>query len=158
MRALPTRPLAARELSARPSTRSATGASFGAGQGYVTTAFYNPSSVSSPATAYSKTIQIQSNGKIVVAGGASTTSGFGELGVVRYNADGSLDTSFGNGGIALNASLDYFTYGQMMVIDGAGRIDVVGPIYADRFPSEHCTVYRPRPGYPPSCCHHASRR
>src|SRR3954465_6604932 len=40
-------------------------------------------------------VGIQGDGKIVVAGGSS---GGTDVAVVRYNADGSLDTSFGGGG------------------------------------------------------------
>lgn len=42
---------------------------------------------------------LQADGKIVVVGSKSVSSGATDLLVVRYNADGSLDTGFGNGGI-----------------------------------------------------------
>lgn len=50
---------------------------------------------------YSRAIAIQSDGKIVVAGisGYSATSGTADFTVVRYNTDGSLDTSFDGDGI-----------------------------------------------------------
>src|SRR6266705_4905865 len=45
-------------------------------------------------------VVIQPNGKIVVAGGAFPLFTFlGNFEIVRYNADGSLDASFGSGGI-----------------------------------------------------------
>lgn len=40
---------------------------------------------------------IQADGKILVAGDSTTTSGR-DFALVRYNANGTLDTSFGNGG------------------------------------------------------------
>jgi uncharacterized delta-60 repeat protein len=43
-------------------------------------------------------VALQPDGKIVVAGGSGMFSGGGNFGLVRYNADGSLDTSFGTGG------------------------------------------------------------
>jgi uncharacterized delta-60 repeat protein len=46
---------------------------------------------------------IQSDGKIVVAGGAAASNGAPELALARYNTDGSLDSSFGHGGIVLFA-------------------------------------------------------
>jgi uncharacterized delta-60 repeat protein len=42
---------------------------------------------------------IQSDGKIVVAGLIPPAQDVGEQGLVRYNPDGSLDSSFGTGGI-----------------------------------------------------------
>lgn len=48
---------------------------------------------------YGSSVAIQSDGKIVVAGRGYNFSTFLiEFAVVRYNADGSLDTSFGGGG------------------------------------------------------------
>ena len=45
-------------------------------------------------------VVIQPDGKIVVAGGAFPLFTFlGNFEVVRYNPNGSLDSSFGNGGI-----------------------------------------------------------
>lgn len=46
-----------------------------------------------------ESIGIQSDGKIVV-GGTSNTTGASDFAAVRYNSDGSLDNSFGTGGIA----------------------------------------------------------
>jgi uncharacterized delta-60 repeat protein len=43
-------------------------------------------------------IAMQSDGKIVVVGGALTAQGPGDFAVARYNSDGTLDTSFGSGG------------------------------------------------------------
>src|SRR5581483_4258477 len=45
-------------------------------------------------------LAIQPDGKIVVAGNSSTD----DITVVRYNPDGSLDTSFGSGGFATDPS------------------------------------------------------
>lgn len=44
---------------------------------------------------------IQSDGKIVVAGGATANNGAPELALARYNTNGSLDSSFGSGGIVV---------------------------------------------------------
>lgn len=66
--------------------------SFGSG-GKVRTDFPGLAAVAS-------SVAIQPDGKIVVAGGAFPLFTFlGNFEVVRYNADGSLDTGFGNGGI-----------------------------------------------------------
>ncbi|HVD95041.1 MAG TPA: delta-60 repeat domain-containing protein, partial [Candidatus Limnocylindria bacterium] len=65
---------------------------FGAG-GKVQTDFPGLAAVAS-------SVVIQPDGKIVVAGGAFPLFTFlGNFKVVRYNSNGSLDTSFGDGGI-----------------------------------------------------------
>ena len=50
-------------------------------------------------------VGLQSNGKIVVAGGAGTDRDFGGTGfaLARYEADGTLDTSFGEDGLVTTA-------------------------------------------------------
>jgi uncharacterized delta-60 repeat protein len=58
---------------------------FGAGAGYVLGSF--------PENDGANAVAVQSNGKIVIAGVTNSESL-----VARYNADGSLDTSFGTGG------------------------------------------------------------
>jgi uncharacterized delta-60 repeat protein len=46
-------------------------------------------------------VAIQSDGKIVVAGGAAASNGAPELALARYTTTGSLDSTFGNGGIVV---------------------------------------------------------
>jgi uncharacterized delta-60 repeat protein len=68
---------------------------FGNGAGYVTTS-------TSTGTDGARSVLIQPNGDIVAVGNAATAStGLREFAVERYNPDGSLDTSFGSGGIAM---------------------------------------------------------
>jgi len=77
-------------------------------------------------------LALQADGKIVVAGEETVSFIFGEDGsnldfaVARYNTDGSLDSSFGNGGVA---TTDYFhlsdTAGDVR-IQPDGKIVVVG--------------------------------
>ncbi|MBD2089905.1 putative Ig domain-containing protein [Microcoleus sp. FACHB-1515] len=90
-------------------------------------------------------IKVQSDGKILVAGhkagvyGVSTT----DFAVVRYNEDGTLDTSFGTGGIVttdINNTPD-ISYGMTVQIDG--KILVVGNT-SDRFRNNFAIVrYNP---------------
>ena len=49
-------------------------------------------------------LAIQSDGKLIVAGIVQLPTGF-DFGLARYNPDGSLDTSFGNGG---SLAIDFF--------------------------------------------------
>jgi len=67
---------------------------FGNG-GIVTTNFGGEDNTIANATA------IQNDGKILVAGSIPNNQGFGELGVARYLTNGSLDPTFGQGGIVV---------------------------------------------------------
>lgn len=76
---------------------------FGNG-GIVTTDFGNQQGSSNVATA--NAVTIQPDGKIVVVGGVPSHTGFPVPAVARYNTNGSLDTSFGTGGIVVTPSLE----------------------------------------------------
>jgi uncharacterized delta-60 repeat protein len=72
-------------------------------------------------------VGIQYDGKIVAAGSLSFTStGAGAFGVGRFNADGSLDTSFGYGGGMSTGFGSSYANASGMAIQGDGRIVVVG--------------------------------
>lgn len=73
---------------------------FGSG-GKVTTAI--------DAFAEANDVVVQPNGKIVAAGICLTTSAGPAFAVVRYSTDGSLDPSFGSGGVALNHPSSMFS-------------------------------------------------
>jgi uncharacterized delta-60 repeat protein len=103
----------------RLNTNGSLDTTFGAGKGYVLTSFVGRS------VAYGVTaLAIQSNGQIVAAGDAA--GGGAAIGLVRYNADGSLDTSFGTGGEVVNTGISLQYGGQMVAIDSSGDIDIVG--------------------------------
>ncbi len=90
--------------------------SFGTG-GKVTTPF--PSS----AAAVSSTVEIQPNGKIVAADYAKTPSGTAYVfALARYNADGSLDTSFGTGGTLTTAIGSHDDYVADLILQPDGKI------------------------------------
>ena len=72
---------------------------FGTG-GVVTTNFGGENNTIANAAA------IQGDGKILVAGSIPNSQGFGEAGVARYNTNGSLDSSFGTGGIVVTSQPD----------------------------------------------------
>jgi uncharacterized delta-60 repeat protein len=82
-----------------PSTAGFLDTSFGAPNGYVVTNIN--SSASSVRQSSGNGVAIQTDGKIVVAGSAPDSRGNGALALLRYNADGSLDNTFGSGGIVL---------------------------------------------------------
>ena len=95
-----------------------------------------------PGPGYAYSIATQADGTIVVSGdaevsstttkshGVVTTTNTYAAAVACYNADGSLDTTFGNGGKVTNTNLtvtgNSTSYAQSMLIDTSGRIDVAG--------------------------------
>jgi uncharacterized delta-60 repeat protein len=92
--------------------------SFGAG-GYVTTGFGTPWD-----RAYG--VAIQTDGKIVAVGDARTLSPWREIAMARYNTDGSLDPSFGIGGL-VTTDFDFRTASAYDVaIQDDGKIVVGG--------------------------------
>jgi uncharacterized delta-60 repeat protein len=70
-------------------------------------------------------VAVQPDGKIVAAGNAVGTTTF-DFAVARYNPDGSVDTSFGNGGrVTTDLSADQ-DFGENLALQPDGKIVVVG--------------------------------
>ncbi len=74
---------------------------------------------------YGRSISIQEDGKIVVAGGAQNGSDY-DFAVVRYNINGSLDSTFNNDGIVIAPIGSGNDNVQSMSIQEGGKIFVVG--------------------------------
>jgi len=72
-------------------------------------------------------IAIQADGKIVAVGEGATSSTW-DFAVVRYNTDGSLDTSFGGSGIVLTPVGESHDQAFSVAIQADGKIVVVGVI------------------------------
>ena len=68
-----------------------------------------------------ESVTMQSDGKIVVAGNVR----YNDFAVVRYNANGTLDTSFNETGKAI-ADFGADDYGQSVAVYRDGRIVVAG--------------------------------
>ncbi len=79
-----------------------------------------------------RAVALQSNGRIVVAGGAYSTAVGWQFATVRYLANGTLDSTFGGGGIALTSvsAMDPtnrpFDLAYAVAIQSNGRIVVGG--------------------------------
>ena len=69
---------------------------------------------------------LQDNGKIVVAGSSYVAGSSENFALARYNADGSLDTSFNGSGKVTNAVGSGTDVIQGVVIQGDGRIVAAG--------------------------------
>lgn len=78
--------------------------------------------------AQANAVAIQSNGKIVTAGYAYNGSN-DDFAVVRYNADGSLDSTFGTGGIVTTPVGSGNDYASALGIQSDGKIVVAGYAY-----------------------------
>jgi len=106
---------------ARYNTDGTLDTSFGAG-GKVVTAIgtFND---------YARSVAIQSDGKIIVGGQAQTAPNV-DFALVRYNADGSVDTTFGTGGKVVTAfgtgATDTIT---SIAIQSDGKIVAAGYVY-----------------------------
>jgi len=74
---------------------------------------------------YASGVAIQADGKIVVAGFSGSSSSVGSFAVVRYENNGSLDTSFdGDGKVIID--MGNFSSANDLVIQPDGKIVVVG--------------------------------
>lgn len=76
-------------------------------------------------------VALQSDGKIVVAGSSYAPSGdisTSDIMIVRYNDDGSLDTTFGNNGIT-SIILNYSQSINTLLIQGNGKI-IIGGLFS----------------------------
>lgn len=75
-------------------------------------------------------VAIQPDGKIVVAGGTYPTFPFlGFYALARYNPDGSLDTSFGNGGLVVTTFNSEGAFASALAIQPDGKILAAGTKY-----------------------------
>ncbi len=81
-------------------------------------------------------VAVQPDGKIVVAG-ISTISGTGFYTIVRYNPNGSLDTSFDGDGIFTVSGIGH---PDSIAIQPDGKIVTAGSISLDFFSSDFCIV------------------
>jgi uncharacterized delta-60 repeat protein len=93
-------------------------ASFGSG-GKVTTDFFGFDGEDDEAFA----VAVQTDGKIIAAGTANLR---GDFGLARYNADGSLDASFGTGGKVTTDFNGKADVGSSMTLQPDGKIIVAG--------------------------------
>jgi uncharacterized delta-60 repeat protein len=76
-------------------------------------------------------VVIQPDGKIVVAGGAFPLFTFaGNFEVVRYNSNGLLDKSFGDGGI-VTTTFPEGSYASDVALQADGKIIAAGTVFVD---------------------------
>ncbi|MEO5718236.1 MAG: delta-60 repeat domain-containing protein [Chthoniobacterales bacterium] len=77
-------------------------------------------------------VVIQPDGKILVAGGAYPLFAFaGDFQVARYNSNGSLDLTFGNGGIVTTSFPGQGSYASALALQSDGKIIAAGTDYVN---------------------------
>jgi uncharacterized delta-60 repeat protein len=76
-----------------------------------------------------RAVAIQPNGKIVVAGSISRSNRTNDFVVIRYNEDGTLDSSFGQDGVVTTDFSNTMDFAEDMAIAPNGEIVVAGTIY-----------------------------
>lgn len=98
---------------------------------------FNGTGVAADTGGTGKSIAVDADGNIVVAGDRVDTDLDSDMALWRYTSDGILDTSFAvpNGyvahdGAGINSSGDH-DYGHDVVIDAAGNILVAGAVYSN---------------------------
>jgi uncharacterized delta-60 repeat protein len=86
-------------------------------------------------------LALQSDGKIVVAGDTYNASGDDvEVAVVRYNHDGSLDTTFDNDGIVTTDFTGFYDTAFAVTLQTDGKLVVAGS--AGTLPNTDCMLAR----------------
>ncbi|MFY0615440.1 MAG: hypothetical protein JXQ99_28180 [Hyphomicrobiaceae bacterium] len=79
-----------------------------------------------------RSVTVQADGKILVAGIADTGGGNFDFALARYNADGSLDPSFDTDGIVTtDIAVSSFDQGQSVALQADGKILVAGTSAGD---------------------------
>ncbi len=74
-------------------------------------------------------VAVQSDGKIVVGGDWANASGVDDFALVRYNTNGTLDTTFGSGGKVLDVlGPGYYSGIRALAIQPDGKIVAAGEI------------------------------
>jgi uncharacterized delta-60 repeat protein len=71
-------------------------------------------------------IALQSDGKIVAAGQYAASGDDSRIAVLRFNADGSIDTGFGDEGLTITSLSGYYDIVRDMALLQDGRIVVTG--------------------------------
>jgi uncharacterized delta-60 repeat protein len=90
---------------------------------------------------FGKGVAVDASGRVVVAGYSTAPGGDYDMAIWRYNADGTMDTTFNDTGYVVHnnaAGGDGGDFGNAMTLDSSGRIVVAG--YSDRGTSNYDMV------------------
>jgi len=87
-------------------------------------------------------VALQPDGKLVAAGPARTDTGFIDFAVVRYEADGNLDPTFGQGGKTTTGIGTGYDEARDLVLQPDGKIVVAGYSYIESSRSSDFVLVR----------------
>lgn len=82
--------------------------------------------IGAPGSASARGVAIQNDGKIVAGGYIATEGQYDRFGVIRFNADGTLDTCFGDGGKVTTAISSGDDIANALSLQSDGKIVVGG--------------------------------
>ncbi|MDD2780799.1 cadherin-like domain-containing protein [Sulfuricurvum sp.] len=75
---------------------------------------------------YGSSVTVQTDGKILVAGSSRNAAGNDDFALVRYNSDGSLDTTFSGDGIVTTAISTGYDNANSITVQPDGKILLAG--------------------------------
>jgi uncharacterized delta-60 repeat protein len=116
---------------------------FGSG-GLVTTVVGRDALGGSP-DAQANAVLVQPDGKVVAAGSSRDAKGIPQITLVRYNANGTLDTTFGNNGVVQTSVSKYGGFITGLALQSDGKIVAVGEANAGGKVGEEVAVARYNP-------------
>jgi len=73
-----------------------------------------------------RAVALQADGKVIVAGSGGRQNSLSDFALARYNADGSLDSTFGNGGIVTTDFFGLQDEALALVVQPDGKIVAAG--------------------------------
>ncbi len=90
---------------------------------------------------FARSVVLQADGKVLVAGYSSNTANGLDFNLVRLNTDGSLDASFGSGGTATVTAGGEANFGYSVTLQADGKILMAGGSRASLLDPDARTVF-----------------
>lgn len=88
---------------------------------------------------YGYDLAIQSDGKIIVVGKTYQGTNY-DIAIARYNTNGTLDNTFGYGGLIVKDLQNYDDIGQAVILQPDGKILIAGTTFNGSFIRDFCLL------------------
>jgi len=88
---------------------------------------------------YGYDLAIQSDGKIIVVGKTYQGTNY-DIAIARYNTNGTLDNTFGYGGLIVKNLQNYDDIGQAVILQPDGKILIAGTTFNGSFIRDFCLL------------------
>ncbi len=88
---------------------------------------------------YGYDLAIQSDGKIIVVGKTYAGTNY-DVAIARYNTNGTLDNTFGYGGLIVKNLQNYDDIGQAVILQPDGKILIAGTTFNGSFIRDFCLL------------------